>query len=44
MVWVSDRDGNWEIWEADGDGNGERRVSRTAEDERHPDIYLGGGR
>jgi len=41
LVWVSDRDGNWEIYEADADGSGERRVSRTAADERHPDLFLG---
>jgi len=41
LVWVTDRHGNWEIYEADGDGTGERRVSHSARDERHPDIFLG---
>lgn len=40
LVWVSDRDGNWEVYEANADGGDERRVSRTAADERHPDLFL----
>ncbi len=41
LVWVTDRHGSWEIYEAAGDGSGERRVSTTPEDERHPDLFLG---
>jgi len=44
MVWVSDRDGNWEIYEGAADGANEKRVSPTPADERHPDLYLGTGR
>jgi TolB protein len=42
LVWVTDRHGNWEVYEADGAGAGERRVSHTPEDERHPDLFLAG--
>jgi Tol biopolymer transport system component len=40
LVWVTDRHGNWDVYEADGDGNDERRVSATPADERHPDIFV----
>jgi TolB protein len=41
LVWVTDRHGNWEVYEAAGDGSDERRVSDSAQDERHPDLFLG---
>lgn len=44
LVWVTDRHGNWEIYEADSSGGGERRVSNTPQDERHPDLFLGARR
>lgn len=44
LVWVTDRHGNFDIYEADADGVGERRVSNTPQDERHPDLFLGGRR
>lgn len=40
LVWVTDRHGNWEIYEADADGSNEQRVSRTPQDLRHPDLFL----
>ncbi len=33
--------GDWEIYEADAGGVGERRVSTSDEEERHPDLFLG---
>ncbi len=39
LVWVTDRHGNWEIYEAAADGRGEHRVSTSREDERHPDLF-----
>ncbi len=41
MVWVSDRHGNWEIYEGSAEARNERRVSSTPADERHPDLFLG---
>ncbi len=41
MVWVSDRHGNWEIYEGSAEARNERRVSSTSADERHPDLFLG---
>lgn len=40
LVWVSDRHGNWEIYVADADGSNEHRVSTSAADERHPDLFV----
>jgi len=40
LVWVTDRHGNWEIYEADADGTNEHRVSTTPRDERHPDLFI----
>lgn len=40
LVWVTDRHGSFDIYEAAADGSGESRVSRTREDERHPDLFL----
>lgn len=40
LVWVSDRDGNWEVYESGAAGGGERRVTRTPQHEGHPDLYL----
>ncbi len=42
MVWVTDRHGNWEIYEGTADARNERRVSSTPGDERHPDLFLAG--
>lgn len=44
LVWVTDRHGNWEVYEGAADGVGERRVSTTDVDERHPDLFLGNKR
>ena len=40
LVWVTDRHGNWEIYEADVEGGNEQRVSHTPQDLRHPDLFL----
>ena len=42
LVWVSDRHGDWELYEGRGDGSDEYRVSHTPEDERYPDLFVGG--